>query len=144
MQIKKVIFSKSLLVSTNKRLPRRICVESQFRRAFAASRFTSERAKERTNAVCATRYRVSSWPHSSGRDGARSGMSLFCGNISHNASPRDVESLFMKFGQCRVDVKRGFAFVDFEDDRDAEDAMKELQGQVCFVDVGRQVGTCQG
>ena len=58
-------------------------------------------------------------------------MSLFCGNIPHSATPRDVEVQFGKFGRCRVDLKRGFAFIDYEDDRDADDAMKALQGQVC-------------
>lgn len=56
-------------------------------------------------------------------------MSLFVGNISHGASPRDVEELFKRFGDCRVDVKRGFAFIDYDDDRDAEDALKDLQGK---------------
>lgn len=56
-------------------------------------------------------------------------MSLFCGNTSHNANSRDVERRIMKFGYCLVDVKCGFAFIEFEDDRDAEDAMKDLRVQ---------------
>lgn len=58
-------------------------------------------------------------------------MSLFCGNISAAVTPGEVEGKFRAYGNCHVDLKRGFAFVDFQDERDAEDALKELQGQVC-------------
>lgn len=34
----------------------------------------------------------------------------------------------MRFGRCRVDAKRGFAFVDFVDHRDAEAAFRALDG----------------
>lgn len=56
-------------------------------------------------------------------------MSLFVGNISHGAGPEDVRSMFLAFGECRVDVKRGYAFVDYVDERDAEDALKRLHGK---------------
>ena len=52
---------------------------------------------------------------------------LYAGGISHRARERDVEKLFGKFGRIRdVSLKNGFAFVEFEDDRDADDAVYDL------------------
>lgn len=56
-------------------------------------------------------------------------MSLFAGNVSLRASAEDVRSFFAKFGPCRVDVKRGYAFIDYDDDRDAEDARNDTNGK---------------
>lgn len=56
-------------------------------------------------------------------------MSLFAGNVSHRATPEEVRSFFSKFGPCRVDVKRGYAFIDYDDDRDAEDARNDTNGR---------------
>jgi RNA recognition motif-containing protein len=37
------------------------------------------------------------------------------------------EDLFAKYGRIRsVALKQGFAFIDFEDPRDADDAVREL------------------
>jgi len=57
-------------------------------------------------------------------------MSLFVGRLSSDTRPRDLEELFYKFGKItRCDVKRGgFGFVEFDDKRDAEDAIRELDG----------------
>lgn len=56
-------------------------------------------------------------------------MSLFAGNVSHRASVGDIRSYFSKFGPCTVDVKRGYAFIDYDDDRDAEDARADTNGK---------------
>ncbi|GBE62288.1 RNA recognition motif-containing protein [Babesia ovata] len=54
------------------------------------------------------------------------------GNLNPEATVDDVESLFSKFGTiANVWVARrppGFAFVTFEDTRDASDAIEELDG----------------
>jgi len=57
-------------------------------------------------------------------------MSLFVGRLSPETRTRDLEDLFYKYGKItRCDVKRGgFGFVEFEDKRDAEDAIRELDG----------------
>jgi len=56
-------------------------------------------------------------------------MSLWIGRIAPDTRSRDLEEVFGKYGRItRCDVKRGFAFVEFEDDRDGDDALKDLDG----------------
>lgn len=58
---------------------------------------------------------------------------VYVGNLSDGASKREIEREFESFGPLRdVWVARnppGFAFVVFEDKRDAEDAIKDLDGR---------------
>lgn len=57
---------------------------------------------------------------------------VYVGNLGSNASKHEIESAFSKYGPLRnVWVARnpaGFAFVEFEDTRDAEDAVRGLDG----------------
>lgn len=57
---------------------------------------------------------------------------VYVGNLQDNCLKSDVESAFSKFGPLKnVWVARnppGFAFVEFEDSRDAEDAVRSLDG----------------
>jgi len=56
-------------------------------------------------------------------------MSIWVGRLSYDARERDIEDLFHKFGRIRrIELKKGFAFVEFEDERDGEDALHELDG----------------
>ncbi|CAA7021194.1 unnamed protein product [Microthlaspi erraticum] len=55
---------------------------------------------------------------------------LYVGHLSSRTRTRDVERLFSKYGRVRdVDMKRDFAFVDFSDPRDADDARYRLDGR---------------
>jgi len=55
---------------------------------------------------------------------------VYFGGLSHRARERDVEKFFRKFGRIRdISLKNGFAFVDFDDYRDADDACYELSGK---------------
>lgn len=58
---------------------------------------------------------------------------VYVGNLGSSASKHEIELAFGKFGQLRnVWVARnppGFAFVEFEDRRDAEDAVRDLDGK---------------
>lgn len=57
---------------------------------------------------------------------------VYVGNLGSGAAKHEVESAFGKYGPLRnVWVARnppGFAFVEFEDPRDAEDACRALDG----------------
>ena len=57
---------------------------------------------------------------------------VYIGNLSEGASKNDVEYAFAKYGPLRnVWVARnppGFAFVEYDDHRDAEDAVRGLDG----------------
>ncbi|KAJ6641442.1 RNA-binding protein 1, partial [Pseudolycoriella hygida] len=60
---------------------------------------------------------------------------VYVGNLGSSASKHEIENAFGKYGQLRnVWVARnppGFAFVEFEDRRDAEDAVRALDGSRC-------------
>ncbi|XP_063684278.1 serine/arginine-rich splicing factor 3-like [Bolinopsis microptera] len=61
---------------------------------------------------------------------------LYIGNVDKHTDKHELETEFAKFGALReVWVARhppGFAFVEFEDDRDAEDAIREMDDRsVC-------------
>jgi RNA recognition motif-containing protein len=54
--------------------------------------------------------------------------------LSLDTHPRDLEHIFDKYGRLnRLEVKRGYAFVEYQDERDASDAMKETDGLVCML-----------
>nr|CAD7439011.1 unnamed protein product [Timema bartmani] len=57
---------------------------------------------------------------------------VYVGNLGSSASKHDIESAFSKYGPLKnVWVARnppGFAFVEYEDPRDAEDAVRGLDG----------------
>lgn len=63
---------------------------------------------------------------------------VYIGNLGNNANKYELEDCFGKYGPLKnVWVARnppGFAFVEFEDTRDAEDAVRGLDGtRVCGV-----------
>ncbi|XP_076351506.1 uncharacterized protein LOC143247392 [Tachypleus tridentatus] len=72
---------------------------------------------------------------------------LFVGRLPIDVRERDVENVFEKYGRLvRCDVKYGtgtaYAFVDYDDRRDAEDALKyengrEIRGQSIVVEWAR-------
>ncbi|CAH8383776.1 unnamed protein product [Eruca vesicaria subsp. sativa] len=52
---------------------------------------------------------------------------VFVGNFEYETRQSELERLFSKYGRVeRVDMKSGYAFVYFEDERDAEDAIRGL------------------
>ncbi|KAH9553308.1 hypothetical protein CY35_08G001200 [Sphagnum magellanicum] len=65
--------------------------------------------------------------HRGSDDGA---TRLYVGRLSTRTRSRDLEDLFAKYGRIRdVDVKHDFAFVEFSDSRDADDARHYLNGK---------------
>ncbi|WOL05689.1 serine/arginine-rich splicing factor RS31-like isoform X1 [Canna indica] len=54
---------------------------------------------------------------------------VFCGNLDNDTRHSDLDRLFSKYGRVdRIDMKSGYAFVYFDDERDAEDAIHRLDG----------------
>jgi len=62
---------------------------------------------------------------------------VFLGNLAHQATERDVEKFFKGYGILEeISLKQGYGFVEFEDYRDADDAINDLDGKsIC----GRRV-----
>eukprot|EP00741_Cyanophora_paradoxa_P022033 tig00021433_g21269.t1 len=63
--------------------------------------------------------------------------SLFVGNLSYSCKAEDLEDLFRECGKLRsvsigmnkqTGASKGFAFVEYEDVRDAEEAMRKFNG----------------
>ncbi|XP_021295448.1 serine/arginine-rich splicing factor RS2Z32-like isoform X2 [Herrania umbratica] len=63
-------------------------------------------------------------------DDRRSGTRLYVGHLSSRTRSRDLEDMFSRYGRIRdVDMKRDYAFVEFSDPRDADDARYALNGR---------------
>lgn len=62
---------------------------------------------------------------------------VYVGDLGSGASRQELEDIFSYYGRLRnVWVARnppGFAFVEFEDSRDAEDAVRGLDGRYMVV-----------
>jgi len=57
---------------------------------------------------------------------------VYIGNIGSDIRERDIEKFFKGFGKLGdISLKNGYGFVDFEDHRDASDAVHELDGKDC-------------
>jgi len=55
---------------------------------------------------------------------------LYIGHLSSRANERDIENFFRGYGRIRdIVLKGGFGFVEFEDSRDARDAVDDLNGR---------------
>ncbi|XP_022984379.1 serine/arginine-rich splicing factor RS2Z32-like isoform X1 [Cucurbita maxima] len=58
------------------------------------------------------------------------GTRLYVGRLSSRTRSRDLDDLFGRYGRVRdVDMKRDYAFVEFSDPRDADDARYSLNGR---------------
>ncbi|KAJ7961750.1 Serine/arginine-rich splicing factor like [Quillaja saponaria] len=55
---------------------------------------------------------------------------VFVGNFDYETRQSELERLFSKYGRIdRVDMKSGFALVYYDDERDAEDAIRTLDSR---------------
>ncbi|CAG0915548.1 unnamed protein product [Notodromas monacha] len=55
---------------------------------------------------------------------------VYIGGIHQKTRERDVEKFFYRYGRLReVLLKNGYGFVEFEDERDAEDACHDMDGK---------------
>jgi arginine/serine-rich splicing factor 7 len=52
---------------------------------------------------------------------------IYVGGLSPKTSPRTLKILFARYGHLQeVDLKSAYAFIEFEDYRDAEDALRDM------------------
>ena len=59
-----------------------------------------------------------------------SGQRVYVGNIGSDIRERDLEKFFKGFGRLgEISIKNGYGFVDFDDYRDADDAVHDLDGK---------------
>lgn len=76
------------------------------------------------------------------------GTRVFVGGLTYRVRERDIERFFRKYGRIKqVAMKNGFAFVEFDDYRDADDAVYEMNGKELLgerVSVEKARGTPRG
>ncbi|XP_012945644.1 serine/arginine-rich splicing factor 6 [Aplysia californica] len=58
------------------------------------------------------------------------GTRVYIGRLSYHAREKDIDRFFRGFGRIRdIMLKNGYGFVEFDDYRDADDAVYELNGK---------------
>eukprot|EP00298_Acanthocystis_sp_HF-20_P015403 c21131_g1_i2.p1 GENE.c21131_g1_i2~~c21131_g1_i2.p1 ORF type:complete len:122 (-),score=33.10 c21131_g1_i2:149-514(-) len=56
-------------------------------------------------------------------------MKVYVGRIPRHFRERDIRDLFERYGRIRdINMLNGFAFVDYDDPRDMDDAIRKLDG----------------
>uniref|UniRef100_A0A3P9D0J8 Serine and arginine rich splicing factor 6 n=1 Tax=Maylandia zebra TaxID=106582 RepID=A0A3P9D0J8_9CICH len=56
--------------------------------------------------------------------------SFYIGRLSYHVREKDIQRFFSGYGKLmEIDLKNGYGFVEFEDNRDADDAVYELNGK---------------
>eukprot|EP00898_Chlorokybus_atmophyticus_P005038 jgi/Chlat1/5535/Chrsp369S08996 len=84
--------------------------------------------------------------HDRGHD--RGPTRLYVGRLASRTRTRDLEDIFSRYGRLRdVDLKHDFAFVEYNDPRDADDAVyylheKEVDGSRISVEFARSPVSC--
>ncbi|MPD02081.1 Serine-arginine protein 55 [Portunus trituberculatus] len=55
---------------------------------------------------------------------------VYVGGLHYNCRERDLERFFKRYGRLRdCLIKNGYGFVEFEEERDADDAVYEMNGR---------------
>lgn len=59
----------------------------------------------------------------------RMGVKLYIGQLPRDTTTRDLEKLFRNYGKIESTTAKGpFGFVELADERDAKDAVRDLDG----------------
>lgn len=73
---------------------------------------------------------------------------MYLGRLPYGTRERDIDKFFRGYGKLReINLKNGYGFVEFEDPRDADDAVyecngKDMMGERILVEHSR--GTARG
>ncbi len=55
---------------------------------------------------------------------------IFVAKLTTGVREKDLDYEFRRFGSIRnIQLKRGYAFIEYEDHKDADDAIKEMDGK---------------
>jgi arginine/serine-rich splicing factor 4/5/6 len=55
---------------------------------------------------------------------------IFIAKLSSSVRERDLEDEFKRYGHIKnTELKRGYAFIEYEDYRDADEAIKDMDGR---------------
>jgi len=55
---------------------------------------------------------------------------IFIAKLSADVREKDLDYEFRRFGTIRnIQLKRGYAFIEYDDYKDAEDAIKDMDGR---------------
>lgn len=55
---------------------------------------------------------------------------IFVGKLPHDVNERELDKMFYNCGRIvRINIKRGFAFIEFETEKDADVAIRDVNGQ---------------
>uniref|UniRef100_A0A2K5EPH6 RRM domain-containing protein n=1 Tax=Aotus nancymaae TaxID=37293 RepID=A0A2K5EPH6_AOTNA len=77
------------------------------------------------------------------RDSCPLDCKVYVGNLGNNGNKTESEQAFGYYGPLRSVNPPGFAFVEFEDPRDAADAVRELDGRtLCGCRVRVELRNC--
>lgn len=59
-------------------------------------------------------------------------MSLYVGNLLKNVKMEEMKEIFNKIGSCKIDLKDGYAIIDYREYCDAVRALIDLnQTEIC-------------
>eukprot|EP00276_Gloeochaete_wittrockiana_P005715 CAMPEP_0184659028 /NCGR_PEP_ID=MMETSP0308-20130426/27828_1 /TAXON_ID=38269 /ORGANISM="Gloeochaete witrockiana, Strain SAG 46.84" /LENGTH=122 /DNA_ID=CAMNT_0027098485 /DNA_START=114 /DNA_END=483 /DNA_ORIENTATION=+ len=54
---------------------------------------------------------------------------IYVGKLNSRTKERDIDDIFSRYGNIRsIELKYGYAFVEYEDRRDADEAIRKLDG----------------
>ncbi len=56
-------------------------------------------------------------------------MSIFIGNVSRTITETDLQKAFGEYGSCKINFKGTYAFAEFENEKEAEEALTNLKGK---------------
>ena len=110
---------------------------SHSNKSYSSSSYTSSSPRKSSSYSRKYRSRSRDYSHSQKKrrsSHANSGLpKIFITKLSHQVTEKDIEKEFKVYGDIRnINLKRGYAFVEYYNKRDAKDAIKKLDNQKLF------------